>query len=178
MEDFQDEIRFFDLKGPRVDEILEEDEMDGSSENKMPVNLFKRKLWLLLEYPTSSKQARLFSYFSILAILLSTVVYCMDTMTAFRGPYSDSIEVVDLQDPLFFIESTCVTFFALEYLGRFWSCPNRLIFAKGFANIIDIISIMPLVLQLLLFMTSHEHMVFGHYRVSCKTFLNFSFPTF
>lgn len=49
-------------------------------EKPLPENLFQRKVWLLFEYPESSQQARVVAIISVFVILLSIVIFCLETL--------------------------------------------------------------------------------------------------
>lgn len=68
--DFHDSIR--------VDEGFKVEE-----EKPMPKNAFQRKVWLLLEYPESSQPARIVALISVFVILLSIVIFCVETVPQF-----------------------------------------------------------------------------------------------
>jgi len=53
---------------------------------QLPANHFQRKLWLLLEYPESSLGARILALLSVSVILLSIVVFCVETLPQFSAP--------------------------------------------------------------------------------------------
>lgn len=61
----------------------------------MPVNRLQRKIWLLLEYPESSLNARIVALLSVCVILLSIVVFCIETLPQFKhySPVSTSPSV-------------------------------------------------------------------------------------
>jgi len=44
------------------------------------VNRYKRAVWLLMEYPESSVAARVVALWSVVVILLSVVVFCVETI--------------------------------------------------------------------------------------------------
>lgn len=56
----------------------------------LPVNALKRRAWLLFEYPESSIAARLFALTSVIVILLSIVIFCVETLPEFRRYRIDS----------------------------------------------------------------------------------------
>ena len=67
----------------------------------LPANHFQRKLWLLLEYPESSLGARLMALLSVSVILLSIVVFCVETLPQFSAappPPPPPADIVPLPD--------------------------------------------------------------------------------
>ena len=138
----------------------------------LPANHFQRKLWLLFEYPESSLGARVLALLSVGVILLSIVVFCVETLPQFSAPPADVVSpsdsnlswsvdkaatttttttepVVDvggrlqLTDPFFVIETVCIVWFTSELLLRFLVAPSRLAFARNVMNVIDLVAILP-----------------------------------
>ncbi|XP_078275592.1 potassium voltage-gated channel subfamily A member 3-like [Rhinoraja longicauda] len=150
---FADEIRFYRL-GPEAMERFGEDEgFIQEKERELPRREFQKQLWLLFEYPESSSPARGIAIVSVLVIVISIIIFCLETLPEFhddrdssynhsangtRGPSGNS-----LSDPFFIVETTCVVWFTLELLVRFFSCPSKMVFAKDIMNIIDIVAIFP-----------------------------------
>jgi len=170
MDDFREELKFFELKGRHVDEFMDEETelmTQQIDDAKLPKNLLKRKLWLLMEDRMSSDHAKLLSYLSILAIVLSTMSYCLNTVEEFRGGYHRDYSIVDLRDPFFLTESVCVVFFTFELIIRFVTSGNKIdFFLKSFSNIADLISIVPLIVEIFVFLADRE--VGGPYELQCK----------
>lgn len=50
----------------------------------MPDNERQRKVWLLFEYPESSQAARVVAIISVFVILLSIVIFCLETLPEFK----------------------------------------------------------------------------------------------
>lgn len=72
-----------------------------------------------------------------------------------QGPASASgkyhlgyTENIDLLQPFFMIETICIIWFALELILRFMSCPLPLRFFKNLSNAVDLVSIVPYLIQL------------------------------
>ncbi|XP_031548587.1 potassium voltage-gated channel protein Shal-like isoform X2 [Actinia tenebrosa] len=60
-------------------------------------------------------------------------------------------EYLESKENVFFIlESVCVGVFTFEYLARLISAPNRWNFVKGFMSIVDVVSILPYYLGIIL----------------------------
>jgi hypothetical protein len=110
-------------------------------------------VWLLFEYPESSQAARVVAIISVFVILLSIVIFCLETLPEFKhykvfntttnGTKIEEDEVPDITDPFFLIETICIVWFTFELSVRFLACPNKLHFFKDVMNTIDIIAIIP-----------------------------------
>uniref|UniRef100_A0A182FJ89 Ion transport domain-containing protein n=1 Tax=Anopheles albimanus TaxID=7167 RepID=A0A182FJ89_ANOAL len=122
-------------------------------EKPLPSNENQRKVWLLFEYPESSQAARVVAIISVFVILLSIVIFCLETLPEFKhykvfntttnGTKIEEDEVPDITDPFFLIETICIIWFTFELSVRFLACPNKLNFFRDVMNIIDIIAIIP-----------------------------------
>jgi hypothetical protein len=86
-------------------------------EKRLPKNLLQRKLWLLLDYPESSFQARIVAIISVLVITISIVIFCIETVPVFD--ITDEENANTLHDPFFLVETTCICWFACELVMRF-----------------------------------------------------------
>lgn len=53
-------------------------------EKPLPTNDLQRKVWLLFEYPESSQHARIVAIISVFVILLSIVIFCLETLPEFK----------------------------------------------------------------------------------------------
>lgn len=67
------------LKTHREDEGFIKEE-----EKPLPDNENQRKVWLLFEYPESSQAARVVAIISVFVILLSIVIFCLETLPEFK----------------------------------------------------------------------------------------------
>lgn len=134
--------------------VFREDEGFIKEEEKpLPSHEFQRKVWLLFEYPESSQAARVVAIISVFVILLSIVIFCLETLPEFKhykvfntttnGTKIEEDEVPDITDPFFLIETICIIWFTFELSVRFLACPNKLNFFRDVMNIIDIIAIIP-----------------------------------
>src|SRR6218665_3900104 len=120
----------------------------------MPDNPIQRKVWLLFEYPESSMAARILALISVTVILLSIVIFCLETLPQFKRyritnstkngtetPEED--DVPKLSEPFFLIETACIIWFTSELLIRFAASPDHLLFFKNMMNLIDLVAIVP-----------------------------------
>ncbi|XP_073523204.1 potassium voltage-gated channel subfamily A member 3-like [Phyllobates terribilis] len=152
---FSEEIRFYELGEEAMEKFREDEGFIREEERPLPANDFQRQVWLLFEYPESSGPARGIAIVSVLVILISIVIFCLETLPEFRddkeyngpvlppgngtGPYHSS----SFTDPFFVVETLCIIWFSFELLVRFFACPSKATFSKNIMNIIDIVAIIP-----------------------------------
>ncbi|KAG8517603.1 Potassium voltage-gated channel subfamily A member 10 [Galemys pyrenaicus] len=153
---FADEIAFYELGSEAMDQFREDEGFIKDPETLLPTNDFHRQFWLLFEYPESSGAARGVAMVSVLVVVISITIFCLETLPEFREdrelkamrdpglnasktPLSHSM----FTDPFFVVESTCMVWFTFELLLRFAVCPSKTDFFRNIMNIIDIISVIP-----------------------------------
>ncbi|XP_071398388.1 potassium voltage-gated channel subfamily A member 3 [Centroberyx affinis] len=151
---FSEEIRFYQLGEEAMEKFREDEGFIKEEERVLPNNDFQKQVWLLFEYPESSGPARGIAIVSVLVILISIVIFCLETLPEFRdegdqatvaptvngtAPYVPS----PFTDPFFVIETLCIIWFSFELLVRFFACPSKTTFSKNIMNIIDIVAIIP-----------------------------------
>ena len=82
---FVEEIKFFELGDVAFDKLKQDEGFEPDEvEKPLPENELQRKLWLLFEYPESSIAARYVAIVSVLVIILSIVIFCLETMPQFK----------------------------------------------------------------------------------------------
>lgn len=155
---FGEEIKFFELGEETVERYGEDEGLVKEEVVIYPENECQKKVWLLFEHPESSQAARVIAIFSVSVILMSIVIFCMETLPEFRnykvvesnvtddGNYTDAFREDDIpafNEPFFIIETGCIVWFTSELLIRFLVCPIKLLFFKTPMNVIDIVAIMP-----------------------------------
>lgn len=134
---FCDEIQFFEL-GEDVVERFKARELNIEPEvGPLPENPFQRKVWEVMELSHSSLLAQIVAIWSVFVILLSIVIFCIETLPRFR--YSRN----DKNTPLHGLEIFCVAWFTFEYVARLLAAPQKLKFIRGILNIIDLVAILP-----------------------------------
>lgn len=138
---FVEEVRFYEL-GDEIIEKLKSDEGFAKKEEErpLPTNEFHKKLWLLFEHPESSQAARIVAITSVMVIIGSIVIFCLETLPQFKHykvmmtPLNRTKIVEDdvpsFSNPFFVIETICIIWFSVEFVLRMISCPNKLEFAK------------------------------------------------
>ena len=81
---FTEEIKFYELGDDAMAKYREDEGFIQDEERVLPKNLFQKKMWLLFEYPESSRMARVVAVISVSVILISIVIFCMETMPEFK----------------------------------------------------------------------------------------------
>ena len=92
---------------------------------------WRSQVWNIVEHPQSSKTARIFSIVSNSAIMLSTIIASMKTVD-----YFDFV-------PWSIIDTLLNTWFLLELVSRFGTCPGKLNFLRKKLNWVDAIAVIP-----------------------------------
>ncbi|XP_037640496.1 potassium voltage-gated channel subfamily S member 2-like [Sebastes umbrosus] len=129
------------------DELLEF-YSDATKFDKQLLGSARRRVWLMLDNPGYSVASRIISIFSILVVLGSIATMCMNSMSEFS--LLDS-EGQPTEDPRFeTVEHFGIGWFTLELVARFTVAPDLLHFFEHPLNIIDLVSILPFYLTLLI----------------------------
>jgi len=155
MDVFADEIRFYELGDEILQRVEREEGYIEEEEPIFPEREWQRKIWELFEYPDTSIGARVVAVISVCIITISIVTFCIETLPQFRYEKfnctdvngTESCKIREIRDdkamPWFGIESACIVWFTFEYIMRFISSPQKLVFARSFLNLIDVIAIIP-----------------------------------
>ncbi|XP_034626129.1 potassium voltage-gated channel subfamily A member 4 [Trachemys scripta elegans] len=159
---FTEEVKFYQLGEEAMLKFREDEGFVKEEEDKaLPDNEFKKQIWLLFEYPESSSAARGIAIVSVLVILISIVIFCLETLPEFRdnkelilslglekGLFNETLHLdggghTIFNDPFFIVETVCIIWFSFEFTVRWFACPSKAVFIKNIMNIIDIVSILP-----------------------------------
>ncbi|KAM9342454.1 potassium voltage-gated channel subfamily A member 10 [Pholidichthys leucotaenia] len=161
---FADEILFYELGSEAMEQFREDEGFLKDIEIPLPINDVYRQFWLLFEYPESSNAARGVALVSVLVIVISIIIFCMETLPEFRDDLdpilptvvqtfnysrgyspgnSSGVKPTTFSDPFFLVESACIFWFFFELCVRFLVCPSKREFFHNLMNIIDIVSIIP-----------------------------------
>lgn len=164
---FLEEIRFYELDEETIELFREDEGMAREEERPMPTNEFQRQFWLLFEYPESSGPARIIAIVSVMVILISIIIFCLETLPEFREvtalPEVNGVngsaqgkEPSPFTDPFFMVETLCIVWFSFEFTMRFLSCPSKPVFFKNIMNLIDVVAIAPYFITLGLDLAEHQ----------------------
>ncbi|XP_038164784.1 shaker-related potassium channel tsha2-like [Cyprinodon tularosa] len=163
---FLEELKFYEL-GEEAIELYKDDEgLPREEERPLPNNTYQRQLWLLFEYPESSGPARSIAIVSVMVILISIIIFCLETLPEFRelppepeqhaNGSANSKAPNPFTDPFFMVETLCIVWFSFEFTMRFLSCPSKAAFFKNIMNLIDVVAIAPYFITLGLDLAEHE----------------------
>ncbi|KAF7668727.1 hypothetical protein LDENG_00289710 [Lucifuga dentata] len=159
---FADEIVFYELGNEAMEQFREDEGFIKDVEISLPTHDIYRQFWLLFEYPESSNAARGVALVSVIVIVISIIIFCMETLPEFRDEIDPVVPAVvqpfnrsrsslaainskpaAFSDPFFFVESACIAWFFFELIVRFLVCPSKREFFHNLMNVIDLISIIP-----------------------------------
>jgi len=158
MEVFEAEINFFDLGDDMIRRVRAKEGYAEPETIELPKNKRLRQIWMLFEIPESSAWARLMMLWSALIIILSVVIFCVDSLpsigySAHAACYrsnltniSSSGQTVGHECTYNYIQTlevVCVAWFTFEYVIRLICAPNKRKFVKGFLNMVDLCAIVP-----------------------------------
>ncbi|XP_064812075.1 potassium voltage-gated channel subfamily A member 10-like isoform X2 [Oncorhynchus masou masou] len=88
---FADEIVFYELGSDATEQFREDEGFIKEVEIPLPTNEIYRQFWLLFEYPESSNAARGVALVSVFVIVISIIIFCMETLPEFRDNTLDPV---------------------------------------------------------------------------------------
>ncbi|NP_001079105.1 potassium channel, voltage gated shaker related subfamily A, member 7 S homeolog isoform X1 [Xenopus laevis] len=154
---FMEELLFYELGQDVVMKFREDEGFMKEEERLLPECEFMKQVWLLFEHPDSSSAARIIAIISVMVILISIVIFCLETLPEFRDDRDVSLPVhlhransthhlkekSPFEDPFFIVETICICWFSFELSVRFFACPSKAAFFKDIMNMIDFVAIIP-----------------------------------
>ncbi|XP_053115635.1 potassium voltage-gated channel subfamily A member 7 [Hemicordylus capensis] len=156
---FMDELKFYQLGEEALTKFRDDEGFMKEEEQPMPEREFLKQVWLLFEHPESSQRARIIAIISVMVILISIVIFCLETLPDFRDERDISLPMVHhrsntsishvapsknhFDDPFFVVETICICWFSFELLVRLMACPSKPAFFKNIMNMIDFVAIIP-----------------------------------
>ncbi|XP_011474250.1 shaker-related potassium channel tsha2 [Oryzias latipes] len=163
---FLEELKFYELEEEVIELFKDDEGLPREEERPLPSNEFQRQVWLLFEYPESSGPARMIAIVSVMVILISIVIFCLETLPEFKDvpPEPDNHangsahgkEPSPFTDPFFMVETLCIVWFSFEFMMRFLSCPSKPVFFKNIMNLIDVVAIAPYFITLGMDLAEHQ----------------------
>lgn len=81
---FMDELRFYELGDEVMTRFKDDEGFPKEEPRPLPQNEIQRKLWMLFEHPESSGAARIIAIISVMVIVVSIVIFCLETLPEFR----------------------------------------------------------------------------------------------
>nr|CAH8848920.1 unnamed protein product [Trichobilharzia regenti] len=81
---FTEEINFYEIDEDAVEKYRDDEGFIREDVKVLPENKFQRKVWLLFEYPESSLAARCVAICSVFVIILSIIIFCVETLPSFK----------------------------------------------------------------------------------------------
>jgi potassium voltage-gated channel Shaker-related subfamily A protein len=138
---FLDEVRFYELGDLAIDKLKADEGFAAKDEETpLPQNEVFKSIWLLFEDPGSSLGARYVAIISVLVIVASIVIFCLETLPQFKHykiyiTHDNKTKIIEDDnpsptDPFFIIESICIIWFCIEFVLRLIACPSKLAFFK------------------------------------------------
>ncbi|XP_045895125.1 potassium voltage-gated channel subfamily A member 7-like [Micropterus dolomieu] len=159
---FLEELRFYELSEEIIDRYKADEGFPKEEESPLPTNDLQRRLWMLFEYPESSGGARIIAIISVMVIVISILIFCLETLPEFRQEKEQREQFTTIphptianetilippgftpfQDPFFIVETICILWFSFELIMRLICAPNKVHFFKDVMNTIDFFAIIP-----------------------------------
>lgn len=151
-------------------EFNAEDELKTNNKFSCTQSSIRKCVWDLMDNPQTSTAAKVIAIISMFFVVLSTLTLTLNTIPDLRTKvFNESILTNNLTeeaksslyenesnyyyaDNKYFelIEVICIAWFTLEYCLRFWAAPKKWEFFKAPLNIIDLISILPFYVQIIM----------------------------
>ena len=102
----------------------------------------KEKVWDFMDEAGSSRGASFLAMFIMFLIAISCLNFIVETLPSVQVD-SNALEFLRI------VESICSGLFTVEYIVRFFSCPNKFKFVKEFLSIIDLLAILPFYIEII-----------------------------
>ncbi len=82
---FMDELMFYELGEEIMNRFKEDEGFPKEEESQLPRSRLQRRLWMLFEHPESSSGARIIAIISVMVIVVSILIFCLETLPDFRN---------------------------------------------------------------------------------------------
>lgn len=81
---FMDELAFYELGEDIMTRFREDEGFPKEEAAPLPTNPVQRRLWMLFEHPESSSGARIIAIISVMVIVVSILIFCLETLPDFK----------------------------------------------------------------------------------------------
>lgn len=139
---FLSELEFYEIEKEVID-TYKRDEGYVIENVVLPENPFKRRVWMLFEYPETSTTAFFIAVSSVIFTVISIILFCVETLPMFATSHCVAGEAPNFLDPFFIVESMCTFWFTLEVIVRFLVCPSVKSYVKDLKNAVDVAAVVP-----------------------------------
>jgi hypothetical protein len=123
-----------------LDAMLNLDHLESTNNGNRKT--LKEKTWAFMDEAESSRGAAILAMVIMLLIAISCLNFIVETLPSVQ------IDPVML-NILFVVEAICSGAFTVEYIIRFFSCPNKLKFVFEFLSIVDLLAILPFYVEII-----------------------------
>ncbi|VDM57801.1 unnamed protein product [Angiostrongylus costaricensis] len=160
--DILDELDYW---GIVPDDCLNDLDSLSSFTSEESLNLFKhvrfgalrKRIWCMIEQPSSSGCAQVFATFSVLFVLISISGLVLGSLPDLQIPIQKNTTeglLIDMEPhpALGYIEYVCIAWFILEYGMKMLVTSNRRKTVFQLLNIIDLMTILPFIFEMMLFL--------------------------
>lgn len=148
----------FKASSRRLQEAAEEDAEREAEETAFswsnPNLTTRQKIWIVMNYPGSSRAARIWSTLVMITIIISSASFVIGSLARFQADKHPAFGIIEL---------VCVIIFTVEYIFRLATSPSRKdgpetlkVYAKSRfhfmikpMNVVDLVAILPFYVELL-----------------------------
>ena len=145
--DAEENLKNVLFEGTSEENVTDTSFMSQQSEIARVWKKIQPKVWSTLDESRSSSRARVFSFVSVLFIIVSVAMFCVDTIP----------EVFENKKWRYFftiLENICGIWFTFEFFLRSIFCPDKRAFAQSWSTWIDFLAITPFYLKFIV--TNHD----------------------
>ena len=145
--DAEENLKNVLFEGTSEENVTDTSFMSQQSEIARIWKKIQPKVWSTLDESRSSNRARVFSFVSVLFIIVSVAMFCVDTIP-------EVSENKRWRHFFTILENICGVWFTFEFLFRSIFCPDKRAFAQSWSTWIDFLAITPFYLKFIV--TNHE----------------------